>query len=367
MARAQTSEPTPAAAPMPASTSASTPAPTPEAKPPQATHKKSRKVPTSDLWLYGKTSGPPEELWGDNDPEMQAMVEKELAKIPLLSKANDDGRLSLAVVDITNPDAIRYTFIQPDHEVFTASLSKLAVLLGVISKIRASGHPEKLEELRPQLDQMIKMSSNEDAIALFKWAGHSAIRDALYAHKLYDDDKGGLWWTLASAHKPEQLSHKEHLAICGTSRQVARYLLQMEQGRLVSPEDSRTIKDVTHNSSLVIFSQGIKKAFPHIEYYGKPGIYGTTVAEGLLIESKNVHYILVALTQGMDYQAPAFGDFGRGIHAAMEARHAPSPTPTPTPAPNPNPTAAPAPTSKPAATPTSAPTPATPAPQEHKQ
>jgi beta-lactamase class A len=277
------------------------------------------------LSLHSPDGGPPEELLGDSDPALLKLATDLVAAEPLFARADKEDHLSFALVDITDPSHVRYALRRPDWETFTASLSKIAVMLGVFDKLHRTADTRSMATLKPKLDQMIKFSSNEDAKDLFRWAGHDAIRDALYAHKLYDDQRGGLWWTLASRQDKARLSHKEGLALCATARQVARYFLLMEQGRLVTPEDSLAIKSILHDSALALLSQGIKKAYLDIEYYGKPGIYADTVAEGLLVEAPTARYIFAVISKGMDYQDPVFARFGRSLHAAMLARHAAPP------------------------------------------
>src|SRR6185295_6304686 len=94
----------------------------------------------SPLWLVGKESQP-EELWGTPDPALQKAIEHAVAQSEAFSRIDEEAHLSMALVDITDPAEIRYAFIRPDWETFTASLSKIAVLLGVVNKVKAGGDP----------------------------------------------------------------------------------------------------------------------------------------------------------------------------------------------------------------------------------
>jgi beta-lactamase class A len=277
-------------------------------------------TPPRGLWLYDQQGDLAEDLWGEIDPGLQAQLEALLEPDDMLGQAYREQRLSMVLVDITDPERLQVAMIRPDWEIFTASLSKIAILLGVEQKIHDSGDPAQLAEVQPNLDRMIKASSNEDANFLYRWTGFEPIHEALMAHQLYHPEHGGLWWTPKAEGKP---SPKEGHAIAGTARQVARYFLLMEQGRLIDPERSAHIKSVLENAALAVFFRGIRRAEPEARYFGKPGIVGGWVSEGALIEGEHTRYILAGLTEGTDYQNPGFADFGERLHRMMCERHAP--------------------------------------------
>jgi hypothetical protein len=303
-----------AAAPAPAATTATT-ATTASADALRVRHAPEQ---VGSLWLYDSDGDVTTDLWGAVEPSLQADVEAVFAAEPTFAAARDAGRFSLVLVDITDARHLHAAMVDPDREAFTASMSKIAVLLGVVDKLRHDPGRLTLPALRPQLDDMIKRSSNEAALSLYRTVGHDAVAGAVLRHGLNDTEHGGLWWSTGGAG---HTSPRTGIAIAGTARQAARYFLMMEQGRLVSPADSRTIKDVLHNSILALFSKGIFKQFPDVRYYGKPGIYGLNVAEGMLIESPRCRYVLAIVTSGLAYEDPAFQRFGQHLHETMLRRH----------------------------------------------
>jgi hypothetical protein len=273
--------------------------------------------PPEQLSLFDAHGDLTTDLWGPPNAELQAQVEGLLRTRAPFAKALAAEQLSLVLVDLTKPGELAAAAVRPDWETFPASLGKIAILLGVVNKARGS---KELSALRPSMDRMIKASSNEDAAALFTWAGHASIVEAVQQHRLYDEKTGGLWWTPSA---PWPKSPKEHLRIAATARQVARYFLLMEQGKLVSPDDSRTIKAVFRNAGLALFSKGIQKRFGDTTYYGKPGILGKEIAEGMLIESPGARYIVAIVMKGLDKDDPAFQEFGQALHAMMLERGKP--------------------------------------------
>ena len=314
----------PHAATKAASTTPATPTALPPGLPPVAATAEElrRRPPTAPdaLWLYDSEGDVAVDLWGPVDPTLQEDAKALFAAEPLFATALAEGRFSLALVDITDPRRVATALLNPDREVFTASMAKIAVLLGAVDRARRDRSFGRVESLRSLLDPMIKASSNEAALALYRRVGHDAIAGAVVGHRLYEPQTGGLWWSAGHDHA----SPVTHTNITGTARQAARYFLLMEQGRLVTPKDSRTIKDVLHNAALALFSKGIQKKFPDVRYYGKPGIYGLNVSEGMLIESRACRYILAIVTTGLAYEEPAFQRFGQALHARMVARHAPT-------------------------------------------
>ncbi len=292
------------------------PPPPPTLSPPADAHD-----PTASdaLWLYDHGGDVQTDLLtGQPDPELQALMMDVIQTTPAFKAALDREGLGMVLVDISDPRQVVHAEINADWETFTASLSKIAVLLGVVNTAHQQKNPDLLVQHKEAMDQMIKWSSNQHAIELFGVFGHEAISGAVREHGLYDDERGGLWWTRSSAKSP---SVKTGTNVAGTARMVARYFLMMEQGKLVTPDDSRFIKSVLNNAALAIFSQGIQKAYPDVTYYGKPGIYGEAVAEGLLIEGPNTRYVMAILTTGLDYQDPVIGEFGEKLHAKMRERH----------------------------------------------
>ncbi|MBL8916764.1 MAG: hypothetical protein JNM17_39040 [Archangium sp.] len=257
------------------------------------------------------------DLWGPSDATLQQQIDQLISARPVFAKALADEQFSMVMVDLTDPSRLATAAVRPDWETFPASLGKIAILLGTVDKARASD-PSQLIKLKPSMDRMIKASSNEDASALFTWTGHESIVASVARHKLYDEKTGGLWWTPSA---PFPKSPKEKLRISATARQVARYFLMMEQGKLVSPDDSRFIKAVFHNAGLALFSKGIQKRFGDTDYYGKPGILEKEIAEGMLIEAPGARYIVAIVMKGLGKDAPEFQELGQSLHALILERN----------------------------------------------
>ena len=283
-------------------------------------------APEFELSLLGTGSEIPAQLEAPIDEELTQQMSTLLEESDLLEKLHRRERLSMVLVDITNPDDLHVAMIRPDWERFTASLSKIVVLLGTVTKV--NGNEREWRKVQERAEDMIKGSSNKAAISLFDWVGHKAIRDATYAHGLYDDARGGIWWVPRSSFPK---SPKTDLKICATTREVARYFILMEQGRLNHEADSRTIKGVLYNSKLALLHGGVVREEPGTRYYGKPGILHESVSEGMLIEGDRVRYIVALITEGTDYKDERWQDFGQELHKLMLSRHPETAPPAVTP------------------------------------
>lgn len=274
------------------------------------------------LWLYDSGGDTTTELLSrelDVDTELQADMLAVVNSIPEFRRALASDRLGLFLVDLNDPLNLRVATVRPDWETFTASLSKIAVLLATVQKARDDDDPDLLVRRKEELDLMIKRSKNPATMAIFGEVGFEAMRDSVYRYHLYDDELGGLWWTPNHNNR----TAKTRGSITATPRMATRYFLMMEQGRLLDAEGSRTIKAILKQRALAVFSRGIQAAYPEVVYYGKCGILDTAISEVMLIEAPDTRYIFTILSRGLpDYKSPILRRFGRDLHAMMKLRGA---------------------------------------------
>ncbi len=274
------------------------------------------------LWLYDSGGDTTTELLSEEleiDAELQADMLAVVNSIPEFRRALASDRLGLFLVDLNDPLNLRLATVRPDWETFTASLSKIAVLLATVQKARDDDDPDLLVRRKEELDLMIKRSKNPATMAIFGEVGFEAMRDSVYRYHLYDDQLGGLWWTPNYNNR----TVKTRGSITATPRMATRYFLMMEQGRLLDAEGSRTIKAILKQRALAVFSRGIQAAYPEVVYYGKCGILDTAISEVMLIEAPDTRYIFTILSRGLpDYKSPILRRFGRDLHAMMKRRGA---------------------------------------------
>jgi beta-lactamase class A len=250
------------------------------------------------------------------DPRLQKGLERCLAALDL-DNAVDRKSLSVALVDITQPDDPRVAYINPNEMMYAASLPKIAILLGAFDKI-SKGQMSLDMQTQLKLIHMIRNSSNEAATDILNRVGKAYLADLLQSprYRLYDPEKnGGLWvgkeYSKAGAWKRDPLHNLSHGA---TALQVARFYYMLETGQLVSPRHSRQMKSILGDPAINHkFVQGLKAVHPDSRIYRKSGTWQNYHADSAIIEHDGRRYIAVAIAK-----SPQGGEWLRKLIVAMD-------------------------------------------------
>lgn len=194
----------------------------------------------------------------------------------------------------------RLALIHPDRIEYAASVAKIGILLAFFALNHSSNAnlpPEALHDL----GLMIKSSSNSMAAKYSRALGLVRIQSVLNDLGFYDRQHGGGLWVgkhygQGSERIGDPIADHSHAA---TVRQVLRFYLLMEQGRLVSRAASRAMRDIF-----------LSPAIPHdpIKFVksleGQPvvilrkwGSWEDWLHDSALVQGPGRHYILVALTR----------------------------------------------------------------------
>ena len=218
-----------------------------------------------------------------------------------------DGRLREQHGMTTNDIAVgvldlrrgRLAMIHPDRLEYAASVPKIGILLAYFAQ-----HPEAARQLDPQvrheLGLMIKQSSNELAAKFSRELGLPAIRQVLDSYGFYDAAHGGGLWVgkhygADGERVGDPVADHSHAA---TVRQLLRFYLLLEQGRLVSPEASQTMRDIFASPEIPAvenkFVQGL--AGRDVQVRRKSGTWEDWRHDTAVVTGPGRHYILVALT-----------------------------------------------------------------------
>ena len=238
-------------------------------------------------------------LLADNkDAGLQKDLEHALTKLHL-NKAALDGKLAVALVDITDEQHPRFASINGKDMMYAASLPKIAILLGAFARIER-GDMELDEKTRATLVQMIRHSSNRAATEMLNRVGKKFLTDLLQSprYALYDKNKdGGLWvgkeYGKGAAFKRDPLHHLSHGA---NVFQVARFYYLLESGRLVSPELTREMMAILSKPGINHkFVKGLSHYRPGSKIYRKSGSWRQWHADSAIVERDGHRYIAVAL------------------------------------------------------------------------
>ncbi len=210
-------------------------------------------------------------------------------------------------VGVLDLNTLRLAMIHPDRGEYAASVPKIGILLAYFAL-----HPAAVTNLdaqtRHELGLMAKASNNETAAKFSQALGLKQIQAVLDSYGFYDADRGGGIWVGKHYGKSgerygDPVGDNSHAA---TVRQLLRYFLLLEQGKLVSPAASQTMRDIFASPDIphdpIKFVRGLADRDVHL--IRKWGTWQNWRHDAAVITGGGRHYILVALTnhpQGDEY------------------------------------------------------------------
>jgi len=235
------------------------------------------------------------------DTQLQAGLRSVLNQSPY-RRLIQERRLSVALVDLSDPAGIRYAGVDDDRERYAASLPKIGILLGVFYQID-QGRIRYTPELRRKLELMIRRSDNAISSEMIRLVGFQTIADALRdpRYQLYDPESrgGGLWVGRGYGNgvglwRRDPVGNTSHGA---TARQVARFLVMMERKMLVSEWASTEMKSIMGNPQIKHkFVAGLSSR-PGSRIFRKSGTWKDWHADAALVERDGKKYVAVALAE----------------------------------------------------------------------
>jgi beta-lactamase class A len=194
---------------------------------------------------------------------------------------------------------LRLAMIHPDRGEYAASVAKIGILLAWFQI-----HPESATNLpsatRDELGLMAKISSNEMAAKFSRELGLKQIQQVLDSWHFYDTNHGGGIWVgkhygQGTERYGDPIGNNSHAA---TVRQLLRFYLLLEQGKLISPEASRTMREIFASPGVphdnIKFVKGL--AGRDRDIIRKWGTWENWFHDSAVITGPGRHYILVAMT-----------------------------------------------------------------------
>ncbi|HEX7828491.1 MAG TPA: carboxypeptidase regulatory-like domain-containing protein [Thermoanaerobaculia bacterium] len=245
----------------------------------------------------------------DYDTPVDAKLQSQLETLDaeLRAKYNMTGEQTAAgVLDLKQ---LRLAMVNPDRIEYAASVPKVGILLAYFAK-----HPEAATNLDPvvrhELGMMAKQSSNEMAAKYSRELGLREIQEVLNGYGFYDATHGGGIW-VGKHYGPnserigDPVADHSHAA---TVRQLVRYYLMLEQGKLVSPAASKTMREIFESPDLPHDDHKFVKGLAgrDVQIIRKWGSWQDYLHDSAIVTAPNRHYVIVALThhpQGDDYLA----------------------------------------------------------------
>jgi beta-lactamase class A len=230
-----------------------------------------------------------------------------------LQKIDSDLRAKLGMqtnqtaAGVLDLKTCRLAMINPDRGDYAASVAKVGILLAYFQL-----HPEAATNIDPiakhELGRMAKASDNEMASKYSHELGLKKIQAVLNSYDLYNTNHGGGIWVgkhygKGTERYGDPIGDNSHAA---TVRQLLRYFLWLEQGKLVSPAASKTMREIFASPDIphddIKFVKGL--AGRNLQIIRKWGTWQDWLHDCAVVTGPNRHYIVIAMTRhpkGDDY------------------------------------------------------------------
>jgi beta-lactamase class A len=242
----------------------------------------------------------PLDQWGDK--RLQTRLDQALTKHDAWQSLIRAGKMSIGLVDLTNPQAPRFAQVNGNTMMYGASLPKLMVLLAAFQGFE-DGTLKETPKVHRDLIDMIRRSSNPAAGQVIGQIGLKKI-EALASdrrYRFYDPQKGGGIWlggtfSPGGETNPERITGLTHTA---TAYQLCRFYYLLAYGRLISPERSRQMLKILAFPDLPgKFVSVLEASVPPNYLYRKSGEVRGFHADSILVwDTGWRRYILVSLVE----------------------------------------------------------------------
>lgn len=229
------------------------------------------------------------------DPGLQSSLEQIDAQL----RAELGMKPEQTAVGVLDLKTLRLAMLWPDAIDYAASVPKIGILLAYFQL-----HSEAATQLDPrtrhELGLMIKVSDNEMAAKYSQQLGLKQIQQVLDSYGFYDATRGGgLWvgkhYSKSSERYGDPIADHSHAA---TVRQLLRYYLLLEQGKLVSPKASRTMREIFASRDIPHLNDKFVKGLEgrDAQLLRKSGWWETWFHDTAIVSGGRRHYIIVAMT-----------------------------------------------------------------------
>ena len=240
------------------------------------------------------------------DTSLQFHLEEEILSNQSWSHWISQKKMALGVVDLSDPEKIRFARINGNHMMYAASLPKIAILLAAMDAID-KGELIETSEVKKDMRLMISKSDNAASTRMIDRIGYAKIEavmtDPKYA--FYDEHNGGGLWVGkryggggdTNREPLKQLSH------AASVNQVCRFYYLLANGKLVNEKRSKQMLGIMENPELHHkFVNTLDVIAPSARLFRKSGSWKTYHSDSILVWGKdpNRRYILVALVDDPD-------------------------------------------------------------------
>lgn len=255
----------------------------------------------------------------DFDSNLDPILQSELKSIDRAVREKLSMSLEHAAFGVLDLRRLRLAMIHPDRGEYAASVPKIAILLAWF-ELRSDAATYLSTEHRHELGLMVKASSNEAAAKFSRELGLKEIQRVVEQYGFYDANRGGGIWVgkhygVSTERYGDPVGDNSHAA---TVRQLVRYYLMLEQGRLISPASSKSMREIFESPQIphddIKFVRAL--AGENVPIIRKWGSWEDWLHDTAVVRNDDRHYIIVGLThhpRGDEY----LEQMAREIHQLM--------------------------------------------------
>ena len=236
------------------------------------------------------------------DNDLQTALIKKLNENKTWARLIKSKKMAVGVVDIGDPNNVKFARVNGNEMMYAASLPKLAVLLASMDAIE-KGELEETDEVKKDMTAMIRFSDNHASTRMIDRVGFDKIEAVLTdpRYEFYDEDfGGGLWvgkrYASGGDRHPDPMRGLSHAA---TVSQVCRYYYLLAFGKLVSFEKSKQMFEILSNPKIQHkFVKVMSEIAPLAKLFRKSGTWKNWHSDSMIVWGpKWRRYILVALIE----------------------------------------------------------------------
>lgn len=254
---------------------------------------------------YDRKNKPVKSLYTLVDEDLESSLHKAVNANSRWKTLIRKKKMAVGIVDIGNPEAVRFARVNGGVMMYAASLPKIAVLLASAQALE-DGRIKETPAILADMRKMISHSDNAAATRMIDRLGFDYIEKVLTAptYRFYNTDRGGgLWvgkrYASAGERHPEQLKGLSHAA---TATQVCRFYYLLSMGKLVNRQRSRQMLDILSDPALHHKFVGVlEKRAPDATMFRKSGTWKDWHADSVLVWGPAWRrYIATALVEDSD-------------------------------------------------------------------
>ena len=248
----------------------------------------------------------PDGQWGtlerQRDKGLQDELDSSLKRNEFWRHLIEEKKMAVGVVDLSNPDAVRFAEVNGDTMMYAASLPKIAICLAAFQAFEDGVLPETPEVYR-ELTDMIRKSSNEAATRMIDCIGLQRVQSVILdpRYRFYDREKGGgIWVGARYGGGGERICEPvKGLSHAATVTQVCRFYYRLATGTMICPERSRQMLEIFSTPGLHDkFVSVMEKSVPLDRLYRKSGEWSVWHSDSMLVwDGEWRRYILVAMIE----------------------------------------------------------------------